>query len=119
MSNLLPIGEVARRSGRFLGASLLRAAGPDQLRAGGLRAPPLPAAGAPQDRLHRLRPADRADARGDRRGAREAPSPRRPHSRRLVASLDPWSSRIDECIAELERLKLGLTECIGCGCLSL
>jgi MerR family transcriptional regulator, redox-sensitive transcriptional activator SoxR len=30
-----------------------------------------------------------------------------------------WSSRIDERIAELERLKVGLTECIGCGCLSL
>src|SRR5436309_8766528 len=30
-----------------------------------------------------------------------------------------WSERIDERIAELERLKLGLTECIGCGCLSL
>jgi MerR family transcriptional regulator, redox-sensitive transcriptional activator SoxR len=30
-----------------------------------------------------------------------------------------WTSRIDERIAELERLKAGLTECIGCGCLSL
>jgi MerR family transcriptional regulator, redox-sensitive transcriptional activator SoxR len=30
-----------------------------------------------------------------------------------------WTSRIDDRIAELERLKLGLTECIGCGCLSL
>ncbi|MBN1529700.1 MAG: redox-sensitive transcriptional activator SoxR [Thermoleophilaceae bacterium] len=30
-----------------------------------------------------------------------------------------WSVRIDERIAELERLKIGLTECIGCGCLSL
>jgi MerR family redox-sensitive transcriptional activator SoxR len=30
-----------------------------------------------------------------------------------------WSTRIDERIAELERLKAGLTECIGCGCLSL
>jgi MerR family transcriptional regulator, redox-sensitive transcriptional activator SoxR len=30
-----------------------------------------------------------------------------------------WASRIDERIVELERLKLGLTECIGCGCLSL
>jgi MerR family transcriptional regulator, redox-sensitive transcriptional activator SoxR len=30
-----------------------------------------------------------------------------------------WSERIDVRIAELERLKLGLTECIGCGCLSL
>lgn len=30
-----------------------------------------------------------------------------------------WTVRIDERIAELERLKSGLTECIGCGCLSL
>jgi len=30
-----------------------------------------------------------------------------------------WTSRIDERIAELERLREGLTGCIGCGCLSL
>ena len=30
-----------------------------------------------------------------------------------------WTRRIDERIAELERMKAGLTECIGCGCLSL
>jgi MerR family redox-sensitive transcriptional activator SoxR len=30
-----------------------------------------------------------------------------------------WTARIDQRIAELERLKDGLTECIGCGCLSL
>lgn len=30
-----------------------------------------------------------------------------------------WTSRIEQRIAELERLKHGLTECIGCGCLSL
>jgi MerR family redox-sensitive transcriptional activator SoxR len=30
-----------------------------------------------------------------------------------------WISRIDERIAELERLRAGLTGCIGCGCLSL
>lgn len=30
-----------------------------------------------------------------------------------------WASRIEDRIAELERLKSGLTECIGCGCLSL
>jgi MerR family transcriptional regulator, redox-sensitive transcriptional activator SoxR len=30
-----------------------------------------------------------------------------------------WTKRIDERIAELERLRNGLTECIGCGCLSL
>ena len=30
-----------------------------------------------------------------------------------------WRARIDQRIAELERLRTGLTECIGCGCLSL
>jgi MerR family transcriptional regulator, redox-sensitive transcriptional activator SoxR len=30
-----------------------------------------------------------------------------------------WTKRIDERIAELERLRDGLTQCIGCGCLSL
>jgi MerR family redox-sensitive transcriptional activator SoxR len=30
-----------------------------------------------------------------------------------------WTSRIDERIAELGRLREGLTGCIGCGCLSL
>src|SRR5262245_34298531 len=30
-----------------------------------------------------------------------------------------WAERIDERIAELQRLRTGLTGCIGCGCLSL
>lgn len=30
-----------------------------------------------------------------------------------------WTSRIDQRIAELERLRAGLSGCIGCGCLSL
>jgi MerR family redox-sensitive transcriptional activator SoxR len=30
-----------------------------------------------------------------------------------------WTARINERIAELERLRTGLTHCIGCGCLSL
>jgi MerR family redox-sensitive transcriptional activator SoxR len=30
-----------------------------------------------------------------------------------------WTTRIDQNIAELQRLRQGLTECIGCGCLSL
>jgi MerR family transcriptional regulator, redox-sensitive transcriptional activator SoxR len=30
-----------------------------------------------------------------------------------------WTKRIDERIAELERIRAGLTQCIGCGCLSL
>jgi MerR family transcriptional regulator, redox-sensitive transcriptional activator SoxR len=43
-------------------------------------------------------------------------APNRRDWSRLSAS---WTSRIDERIAELERLRAGLTECIGCGCLSL
>jgi MerR family redox-sensitive transcriptional activator SoxR len=30
-----------------------------------------------------------------------------------------WTRRIDERIDELRRLRAGLTQCIGCGCLSL
>jgi MerR family redox-sensitive transcriptional activator SoxR len=30
-----------------------------------------------------------------------------------------WTSRVDNQIAELQRLRAGLTQCIGCGCLSL
>jgi MerR family transcriptional regulator, redox-sensitive transcriptional activator SoxR len=32
---------------------------------------------------------------------------------------DAWTRRIDERIAELQRLRDGLVSCIGCGCLSL
>ena len=30
-----------------------------------------------------------------------------------------WTQRIDQRIAELQRLREGLTQCIGCGCLSI
>jgi MerR family transcriptional regulator, redox-sensitive transcriptional activator SoxR len=30
-----------------------------------------------------------------------------------------WTRRVDDRITELERLRAGLTQCIGCGCLSL
>jgi MerR family transcriptional regulator, redox-sensitive transcriptional activator SoxR len=30
-----------------------------------------------------------------------------------------WTKRIDQKIAELQRLREGLTQCIGCGCLSI
>ena len=43
-------------------------------------------------------------------------APTRRDWQRLSAT---WSKRIDARIAELERLKGSLTECIGCGCLSL
>jgi MerR family redox-sensitive transcriptional activator SoxR len=42
--------------------------------------------------------------------------PTRSDWKRLSAS---WSQRIDRQIAQLERLRDGLTECIGCGCLSI
>jgi MerR family redox-sensitive transcriptional activator SoxR len=46
--------------------------------------------------------------------------PDRAPTRRDWSSLSrTWSTRIDERIAELERLKVGLEGCIGCGCLSL
>ena len=32
---------------------------------------------------------------------------------------DTWAARLDERFAELERLRVGLEDCIGCGCLSL
>ena len=47
------------------------------------------------------------------------PPDRAPTKRDWSRLSSTWSARIDERIAELERLKLGLTECIGCGCLSL
>jgi MerR family redox-sensitive transcriptional activator SoxR len=47
------------------------------------------------------------------------PANRAPSRRDWARLSAGWSSRIDRRIAELERLKAGLTECIGCGCLSL
>src|SRR6202012_2210576 len=47
------------------------------------------------------------------------PADRAPNRRDWSRLSSGWRGRIDERIAELERLKSGLTECIGCGCLSL
>jgi len=47
------------------------------------------------------------------------PPGRAPNRRDWSRLSSGWSSRIDARIAEFERLKAGLTECIGCGCLSL
>jgi len=47
------------------------------------------------------------------------PPDRAPNRRDWSRLSSSWTSRIDQRIAELERLKAGLTECIGCGCLSL
>ena len=47
------------------------------------------------------------------------PSDRAPSGSDWSKLSSTWTSRIEERIAELERLKVGLTACIGCGCLSL
>jgi MerR family redox-sensitive transcriptional activator SoxR len=47
------------------------------------------------------------------------PPGRAPTGREWSRLSRTWTSRIDERIAELERLRVGLTGCIGCGCLSL
>ena len=47
------------------------------------------------------------------------PPDRAPTRRDWSRLSEGWRVRIDERIRELERLKAGLTDCIGCGCLSL
>ena len=47
------------------------------------------------------------------------PPDRAPTRRDWARLTTNWSVRIDDRIAELRRLQHGLTECIGCGCLSL
>jgi MerR family transcriptional regulator, redox-sensitive transcriptional activator SoxR len=47
------------------------------------------------------------------------PPDRAPTKRDWSRLSSKWTDRIDERIAELQRLRHGLTECIGCGCLSL
>lgn len=47
------------------------------------------------------------------------PSGRAPRGEEWARLSSTWAERIAERMAELERLKRGLTDCIGCGCLSL
>jgi MerR family redox-sensitive transcriptional activator SoxR len=47
------------------------------------------------------------------------PPDRAPNRRDWSRLSATWTSRIDERIDELTRLRAGLTSCIGCGCLSL
>ncbi|MCA1562399.1 MAG: redox-sensitive transcriptional activator SoxR [Acidobacteria bacterium] len=49
----------------------------------------------------------------------ELPANRVPERADWAKLSGSWTRRIDERIAELERLRAGLTGCIGCGCLSL
>ena len=120
MAELLTIGEIARRSG--VASSALRFYEERGLiaseRAGsGHRRYPR----AVLRRIAFIVFAQRIGLTLDEIGAELAKLP--PHTaptRRDWSQLSAtWKSRIDERIRELERLKLGLTECIGCGCLSL
>jgi len=117
---LLTIGEVSRRSG--VASSALRFYEERGLiaseRAGsGHRRYPRPVL----RRIAFIVFAQRVGLTLDEIGAELAKlPPHRAPTRRDWAKLSgTWRSRIDQRIAELERLKAGLTECIGCGCLSL
>jgi MerR family redox-sensitive transcriptional activator SoxR len=120
MTDLLPIGEVARRSG--VASSALRfyeqrGLISSEREGSGHRRYPRPVL----RRIAFIVFAQRIGLTLDEIGVELAKLP--PHhapTRNDWARLSAtWTSRVDDRIAELERLKRGLTECIGCGCLSL
>ena len=47
------------------------------------------------------------------------PDDRIPTGGDWAALSERWTARVDARIAELQRLRTGLSRCIGCGCLSL
>ncbi len=120
MATLLTIGEVSQRSG--VASSALRFYEDRGLitseRAGsGHRRFPRPVL----RRIAFIVFAQRVGLTLDEIGAELAklPPDKAPTRRDWSRLSSRWGARIDERIAELERLKAGLTECIGCGCLSL
>src|SRR3954453_2859671 len=120
MADLLTIGEVARRSG--VAASALRFYEERGLiasqRAGsGHRRYPRPVL----RRIAFIVFAQRVGLTLEEIGGELAKLPpnRAPNRKDWSQLSSHWSTRIDQRIAELERLKRGLTDCIGCGCLSL
>ena len=120
MAEQLTIGEVARRSG--VAASALRFYEERGLiaseRAGsGHRRFPRPVL----RRIAFIVFAQRVGLTLDEIGSELAklPPDRAPTRRDWSRLSSKWTARIDERIAELQRLRAGLTECIGCGCLSL
>ena len=120
MSQLLPIGEVSRRSG--VAASALRF-----YEDRGLITSERAGSGHRQFRRPVLRRiafivfAQKVGLTLDEIGEEleKLPPDRAPTRADWSRLSSGWSGRIDERIAELERLKAGLGECIGCGCLSL
>lgn len=120
MATLLTIGEVARRSG--VASSALRFYEERGLitseRAGsGHRRYPR----AVLRRIAFIVFAQRIGLTLDEIGSELArlPPDRAPTRRDWSRLSGGWTARIDQRIVELERLRDGLTECIGCGCLSL
>jgi len=117
---LLSIGEVSRRSG--VAASALRF-----YEDSGLLTSTRGVGGArsyPRSALRRVAVIQAAKALGmplaDLKDALDAlPAGRTPTKSDWERLSRSWRSRLDERIAELERLRDGLTSCIGCGCLSL
>jgi MerR family redox-sensitive transcriptional activator SoxR len=120
MSDLITISEVARRSG--VAASALRF-----YEARGLIRSER--AGSGHRRYHRevLRRvafivfAQRVGMTLDEVGVELAklPEDRVPEGADWAKLSAGWAERIEQHIAELQRLRAGLTGCIGCGCLSL
>jgi MerR family redox-sensitive transcriptional activator SoxR len=118
--DLMPISEVARRSG--VAASALR-----YYEERGLIAAERAGSGHRRFRRSVLRRvafivfAQRVGLTLDEIAEQVAhlPADRAPSRRDWSRLSAGWTARIDARIAELERLRDGLTECIGCGCLSL
>ena len=120
MPALLTIGEVSRRSG--VAASALRFYEERGLivserRGAGQRRYPRPVL----RRIAFIVFAQRVGLTLEEIGSELArlPPDRVPTRRDWARLSRAWRARIDQRIAELERLRAGLTECIGCGCLSL
>ena len=120
MDSLLTIGQVARRSGvaasalRFYdGLGLIRS---ERSGSGHRRYPR-----AALRRIAFIVFAQRIGLTLEEIGEELArlPADRVPTGREWARLSRTWTARIDRRMAELERLRVGLTACIGCGCLSL
>jgi MerR family redox-sensitive transcriptional activator SoxR len=118
--DLIPIGEVSRRSGfassaiRFYESEGLITA---QRTSGGQRV----FERGVLRRLAFIRAASNVGLSLDEIRAEldELPAGRTPTKSDWVRMSRHWRGRLDEQIAALERLRDGLDSCIGCGCLSL
>jgi MerR family redox-sensitive transcriptional activator SoxR len=120
VSELLTIGEVARRSGVATSALRFyeeRGLIHSERTAAGHRRYPRPVIRRVAFVVFAQRIGLSLDEVG--RELEKLPGNRVPRRSDWAKLSNSWTARIDERIAELERLRAGLTECIGCGCLSL